>query len=123
MNRNTLARLGYSTFFTSILLAAPAQANNSIPSPSDEPMYGGYVSSEQTIAQPAAIEPQIESQPDTTLSPSDPVAADPPDCLCETDLLNDDAIGDEAIARMGCDCAGCRYIAMQMLQADDVDPN
>ncbi len=42
-------------------------------------------------------------------------------CGCsgwDSDLLNNDSLGDEAIARYGCDCAGCRFMARQVLNGD-----
>jgi hypothetical protein len=52
------------------------------------------------------------------------VAEDEFDCLCtgeatEGDFLNNDRLGDAAIAQYGCDCAGCRFIVREQMQAEN----
>ncbi len=44
-------------------------------------------------------------------------------CFCtgengEGDFLNDDGLGDAAIAQYGCDCAGCRLMVRERMQAE-----
>ncbi len=45
-------------------------------------------------------------------------------CLCtgeapEGEFWNNDRLGDAAIAQYGCDCAGCRFIVMERMQAEN----
>jgi hypothetical protein len=72
---------------------------------------------------------EIVREPAINISPSDTCSttrytctrltnsADSPQSDVDNDaLLNDDKIGDAAIARSGCDCAGCRRAIAQLLQ-------
>lgn len=50
------------------------------------------------------------------------------DCGCRAegldfDLMNSDSMGDEAIARYGCDCAGCRFMVREETSTDIAGEN
>ncbi len=60
----------------------------------------------------------------TASDSSEMLAEDQFDCLCtgeatDGDFLNNDHLGDAAIAQYGCDCAGCRFIVREQMQADN----
>ncbi len=42
------------------------------------------------------------------------------DCSCSADMANEwnDELGDKAIATLGCDCSGCRRIALMMAEEE-----
>lgn len=104
MKQNALALLGCSSFSAIVLMGQSAQANG-VPTAAipDSPLYADYIN-------PAPA----------------PVATRQSGCSCKNaasldltgvDLNNDDALGDLAIEQLGCDCAGCRNIVMQMARA------
>lgn len=102
MNRDTLTLLGCSGSLVLTLLAVnPAKANT-------EPLR------ELVFTSPTAN----TSQSDKTL-----VAKDTVDCGCTQDnsqysslKADSDTVGDLAIDKYGCDCAGCRNMTIQMVQ-------
>ncbi|XPM58383.2 MAG: hypothetical protein EDM05_011940 [Leptolyngbya sp. IPPAS B-1204] len=102
MKQTVLNLLGCSSFSALALLGQTAQADV-MPTQdgmSASPLYAGYI----TAPQPAVLE---SSLPQTG-------------CSCQDALLdaNSDQVGDLAIDQLGCDCAGCRNIVMQMAQAE-----
>lgn len=102
MNRETLTWLGCSGSLVLTLLAVkPATANT-------EPIR------ELVFTAPAANTSQVEKMP---------VAQDDADCACTQNnskyssiRVDSDTIGDLAIDKYGCDCAGCRNTVMRMVQ-------
>ncbi len=46
---------------------------------------------------------------------------DPPHPLQDALDTRSDAIGDLAVAKFGCDCAGCRNQVIEMVQADNLN--
>lgn len=101
MNRNALTLLGCSGSFALTLLAVnPANANAE---PLRELVFTAPVSN-------------------TLQEVKIPVAKDSVDYGCTQDNskysslnVDSDTVGDLAIAKFGCDCAGCRNQAMQMV--------
>jgi hypothetical protein len=106
MNRDTLTLLGCSGSLVLTLLAVnPAKANT-------EPLR------ELVFTAPVANSSQAEKTP---------VAQDTVDCGCTQDnskysLLDaaSDTVGDLAIDKYGCDCAGCRNTVMRMAQTGQI---
>lgn len=107
MNRDTLTLLGCSGSLVLTFLAVnPAKVNA-------EPLR------ELVFTAPTANTLQAEKTP---------VAKDTVDCGCNQDnskysSLNadSDTVGDMAIAKYGCDCAGCRNTVMRMAQTDQLN--
>lgn len=105
MKQNALTLLGCSSFSVVVLISQSAQANR-VPAAAipDSPLYADYVN-------PAPVAATARRS----------------DCSCKNaasldltgvDLNNDDALGDLAIEQLGCDCAGCRNIVVQMARAN-----
>jgi hypothetical protein len=99
MHRNTLTWLGCSgSLVLSLLSVSPAQAESP---PRREIVFAAP-----------------EAEPEIT--------ANSADCTCSQFDVNYsspnsvDPEGDLAIARLGCDCAGCRNILRQMVEAGDL---
>jgi hypothetical protein len=102
MNRNVLTLLGCSgSFALTLLVVSPANANA-------EPLR------ELVFTAPVA---------NTLQEVKTPVAKDSIDCGCTQDNskysslnVDSDTVGDLAIAKLGCDCAGCRNTVVRMAQ-------
>ncbi len=97
MQKSTLNLLGCASFSAILWASTAAQAElATADSPSNiatKPAYSGYVE----------------------FSMSEPTQAG---CSCQELQLDpgSDTVGDSAIDQYGCDCAGCRNLAMQMMQ-------
>jgi len=105
MNRDTLTLLGCSGSLVLTLLAVnPAKANTEL-------------LRELVFTAPAANTSQAEKTP----------VANNIDCGCTQDNskysslnVDSDTVGDMAIDKYGCDCAGCRNTVMQMAQTGQI---
>ncbi|MBW4465658.1 MAG: hypothetical protein KME07_09490 [Pegethrix bostrychoides GSE-TBD4-15B] len=97
-----LGFLGSASFSAIVLLAASAQAEPANSTVDIKPAASGYVEF-------SASEPNQFAQLD-----QDGQA----DCSCQNSQLGAgvDAVGDLAIDQYGCDCAGCRNLAMRLLE-------
>jgi hypothetical protein len=102
MKQTALNLLGCSSFSAIVLIGHAAQAEIVSPdnSASVSPIYAGYVAAPQAQA---GLDPSVSQT----------------GCSCQDALLNidSDEVGNLAIDQLGCDCAGCRNIVMQMAQA------
>jgi hypothetical protein len=107
MKQNALTLLGCSSFSAVILISQSAQANG-IPAAviPDSPLYADYIN--------PAPAPAVTTARQSNCSCKDAASLD----LTGIDINNDDALGDLAIEQLGCDCAGCRNIVMQMARAN-----
>lgn len=108
MNRDALTLLGCSGSLVLTLLAVnPANAN---PAPLRELVFEAPVSN-------------------TLQDAKTPVATEAVDCSCSQDNSQyssldaaSDTVGDMAIDKLGCDCAGCRNTVMRMAQTGQLTP-
>lgn len=107
MKQTALTLLGCSSFSAVVLISQPVQAN---PVPAaitpDSPLYAGYMNPSPRPVTRTAKRSGCSCQ----------------EAMSEFDLNNDDAVGDLAIDQLGCDCAGCRNIAMQMARSSQLSP-
>ncbi|NJO81138.1 MAG: hypothetical protein HC827_23325 [Cyanobacteria bacterium RM1_2_2] len=106
MKQTALTLLGCSSFSAVVLLSQSAQANR-VPAAviPNNPMYADYVNPAPTPIATTTRQSGCSCQKVDSLD------------LTGIDLNNDDALGDLAIEQLGCDCAGCRNIAMQMARS------
>jgi hypothetical protein len=64
----------------------------------------------EIVRQPRSVSPHPYTS--TRLSSKDDLVS----TLSDDALINDDKIGEAAIKKYGCDCAGCRRVIAQILQ-------
>jgi hypothetical protein len=109
MKQNALALLGCSSFSAMVLMGQGAQANG-VPAAAipDSPLYADYVNPAPASTATTARQSGCSCKNAASLD------------LTGVDLNNDDALGDLAIEQLGCDCAGCRNIVMQMARASQL---
>jgi hypothetical protein len=105
INRDVLTYVGCSSSVALLLLAVdPAQAD--------------VVREIEFVAPHAWITLNAEER----FNVRDPLASDRSDCTCSQtnspEAIDADAEGALAINVLGCDCAGCRNMVRQMLQAN-----
>lgn len=96
MKQAALNVIGYSSFSALVLIGHAAQAQVVPVNPaSASPIYPKYVE--------FAVE----------------TSADNADCGCQATIdPGSDTVGDLAIEKLGCDCAGCRNMVIQRIQAE-----
>ncbi len=106
MNRDTLTLLGCSGSLVLTLLAVnPTKANA-------EPIR------ELVFTAPAANTLQAEKTPVAQENINN--ISTPDNSKYSSLNANSDTVGDMAIAKYGCDCAGCRNTVMRMAQSDQL---
>lgn len=106
MKQTALTLLGCSSFSAVVLMSQGAQANG-VPAAliPNSPLYADYINPAPPPVATTAKRSGCRCQDAASLD------------LTAFDLNNEDALGDLAIDQLGCDCAGCRNIVMQMAQS------
>ena len=122
MQQTVLNLLGCSSFSALVLVGHAALAETVTPelAPASplfpaSPLYGDYL--RPVPKSSTALSSQGSLEQSTAVS-SETVLSDQADCSCQAVVTDpdSDAIGDLAIDRFGCDCAGCRNTVMRMAQ-------
>lgn len=104
MRNHLLTVLGCSSSLTLALFTTNAASANT-----DTPTYQEYT----------FTAPGISSQEIVEVEATSPQEDEWFDCSCggeNTNLNFDDRLGDLAISRYGCDCAGCRYMTSKLVE-------
>ena len=102
MRKNLLTVLGCSSSLTLALFATNAASANT-----DTPTHQEYIFTAPGVSSQEIVEASSPNEDEWL------------DCSCggeDTNLNFDDRLGDLAISRYGCDCAGCRYMTSKLVE-------